>query len=131
MDAMPIWAQIALPFATLLVGGLAATWRERRNKREDRISRVVAAYGRIAHETRYMGGLRGFVRAGAKTLRSSNEVHEAVKQIVGRYGTSPHPLDPNHEGVAKIDDLWGLIQEVDPDQPDWSSVYEKRGFIII
>jgi hypothetical protein len=114
------------------LGGLAliglihysGVWRGRRTSRESRVSRVVEEYGRLAHgPTPVITGLRGFIRAGAKSLESTAEVLEAVEQIEQRYGRDRHPLSRERDQLRRHVQLLEIIRQIEPDGSNVSEVY--------
>jgi hypothetical protein len=95
----------------------------RRDERERRVGEVVEGFGRIIRDGE-RDGVRAFLRAGAKELKSSDEVRDAVDRIVGRHGTAPHPLGRNGAQTRQLPDLRKHVQGLDPDQDHDPPDYE-------
>jgi hypothetical protein len=100
--------------------------REGRDRKEDRVRRVVDAFGSITRGGE-RDGVKAFLQAGAKELDSSNEVRSAVDRIVGRYGTNPHPLGKEGEQLKSRPDIREYVQALNPDEdhdpPDYNILY--------
>lgn len=115
-----LWAAGVLVFVILFY--CARLWQ--RTRRASRVRRVVDAYGRLAHGPGpTLTGLRGFIRAGAKSLRSTTEVLETVAQIEERYGRDRHPLSRERDQLRNREDLLEIIRRIEPDGSNVREVY--------
>ena len=101
--------------------------RSEQHESDLRIASVVKAYlGFVNHHPRLDTGPSAFVRAGAKNLKSSEEVREAARGI--GISTSYHPFGrKRREEVMAYDDLLGVIQDLDATASNWNEVCEGRG----
>lgn len=115
-----VWGLAVLVLVVLIIG----LRRARAGNRESRVARVVEEYGRLAHgPTPVITGLRGFIRAGAKSLRSTAEVLEAVEQIEQRYGRDRHPLSREKDQLRRHAQLLDIIRQIEPDGSNVPEVY--------
>lgn len=121
-----LWGLVVLALVVLI--HYTGVWRARWRNRESRVSRVVEEYGRLAHgPTPVITGLRGFIRAGAKSLRSTAEVLDAVTQIEQRYGRERHPLSREKDQLRRRADLLEIIRRIEPDGSNVREVYAAYG----
>lgn len=119
-----VWAAGVLVLVILTY--LSLVWR--RSRSASRVRRVAEEYGRLAHgPTPIVTGLRGFIRAGAKSLRSTTEVLEAVAQIEEQHGRDRHPLSREREQLRNREDLLEIIRRIEPDGANVREVYAAYG----
>ena len=126
--------------ATLTVGGTAllamivihrsSVQRSEPKESDQRIDSVVTECVRLVGGPAHLDspGPGAFIRAGAKNLKSSDEIRQTVDRIEASLGEHESPLGrKRREDAIAYDDLLGLIQDLNADASNWNQVCDSRG----
>lgn len=107
------WA--ALGVVASLIGTAVFIALNRSAASRERVQAVVDEYVRLAYGHPVLDpGLRGFIRAGARTLQGDGEIRAALTTIVARYrGVGRLPFGTaTEELMAQVDDLEEFLEEM-------------------
>ena len=104
--------------AAILVNRSLATKQASR----ERVQRVSDEYVRLVSGN-LNSGPRGFIQAGAKTLKSDAEVRAVIEQIVARVGPDRHPFGKTHrDRIMQRASLISFIADLDHTASNFSEL---------
>lgn len=105
------------------LGLFAATrFLNNRKSRRERIREVARGYGELCHGAKPLDcGPRAFLKAGARELRSNEEIRSAVGSVVDRWGLERHPLGSDWRELDDID-LKSLVDQLSDNAENFEDV---------